>query len=723
MRAQATASEAASWCLSGTDQLASAALAGDSRREPKATEVDMRIAWGMLTCSLAALVTACSSPATTTDTLGDAPLDVGAEWSDQEAADASADVPTPAFCEGPVTALFDPAAGLALPFPSDLFSVNDPTTPTGVRVAFTAENSSAEPMFTLYKDLRAQLNALDGFGTTAALVFAFSGSLGAPTIGPGATTGTDSPLVLVDVQPGSPGFGAAVPLLVEYLDDVAADGTGQHYLLAEPALPLRPKTRYAAAVTRRLVDADGQCVAPSEATRALVTGREPARFGRLGALVVDALAVLQQGGFVADAGDVAALTVFTTQSIEEEIVEAVKEVRAASAANPPRVIEGSVVATPGSDGVALELRGRFPANRYLGPDGVFVVVNGKPVVQAVDELEFLLTLPEITPERQPPFPLVVHEHGLTGTKEEDMGMKRAQARAGFATIAIDAVMHGSRKLPEGLDVTNFFGIDLKTGSFDMPRTRDNFRQTYLDTVTEAELVVALAASDYLPAGALDGVPEIAAAPVYLTGHSLGATMGGAVTALSPRVAIANLCAGGGGVMNILLRSQLFGTFITALKPEGTSQADIRRFFPVLQTLVERGDPANYARLVSAEPLAALGCTPRHVLFQEVMDDTYVPNHTNELLARALGLSHVRPVLREVFGLPAVDEPLSPDGASGLTLAFFQFDLQNGGTEPAVHTHIFADQVAQTQWIHFFKTYRDAGRPEVVDPYRVLGIPR
>jgi hypothetical protein len=37
--------------------------------------------------------------------------------------------------------------------------------------------------------------------------------------------------------------------------------------------------------------------------------------------------------------------------------------------------------------------------------------------------------------------------------------------------------------------------------------------------------------------------------------------------------------------------------------------------------------------------------------------------------------------------------------------------------------IFADEVAQAQWIHFFATYRDSGRPEIEDPYRVLGIER
>lgn len=687
-------------------------------------------------CWWVALAIGCSRGGSAGDTevpVADVPVVDGADGP----ADAS-DVPGVGFCQGPIEAVFDPASGLVVPFPSDLFTVEDPTTPTGRSVSFTLANSAAEPMFALYPSLRDELNALDGWGTTAGVVFAFSQEIGTPTTvagetvvlpprslegGPGSTIAADAPIVLIGIQEGSADYGQAIPLLVKYVSSVAMDGTGQHYVIGEPVRPLRPKTAYAAALTVRLTDAGGACIAPSEATRDLLAGRDPTRFGRLGQMAPRAVAVLREAGFIASAGEISALTVFTTQSIEEEIVAAVQSILVKSASTPPRVTDGSLVVTPGSGGVALEVRGTYRSNRYLGPDGTFVIEHGVPVVQGVEEIEFLLTIPEETATNRPPFPLVIHEHGLAGTKEEDMGMKRAQARAGFATIAIDAVMHGSRALPTGLDVTNFFGIDLDRLSFRMPVTRDNFRQTYLDTVTLGELAATLATTDFWPMGAPDGVPEVAASPLYLTGHSLGGSMGAAVAALSPRIAIANLCAGGGGVLNIILRSDLFGVFILALKPPESTVADVHRIFPVLQTLVDRGDPANYARLVTNEPLAALGASPRHVLFQEVEKDTYVPNITNELLGRALGLTHVRPVVHEVFGLPQADEPLALNHPLGVSTGFFQFDRQEGGTQPAFHTDIFADEVAQTQWIHFFVTYRDAGRPEIVDPYRVLHIPR
>ncbi len=110
--------------------------------------------------------------------------------------------------------MFDPASGLVIPFPSDLFAVEDPTTPTGLRVSFTLANSAAEPMFSLHPSLHDELNALDGWGTTAGVVFAFSQEIGTVTT-------------------------------------VAGEAV---------VSPLRPKTTYAAALTVRLTNAGAACI-------------------------------------------------------------------------------------------------------------------------------------------------------------------------------------------------------------------------------------------------------------------------------------------------------------------------------------------------------------------------------------------------------------------------------------------------------------------------------
>jgi hypothetical protein len=637
------------------------------------------------------------------------------------------------FCQSTVEVIFDPDGDVMLPFPSNYFLAEDTQTPTGYRVNITPENlPPGETMFEGYPALHDQVNALDGFGTSAEILFGLSSEIGTREVVGGEvivtppeslqisiadTVATGSPAVLICIDEDSPDFKKPVALILEYLSE-KTEGGSQHTLIIEPAFPLRPKTTYALALTTRLTDRSDHCVAPSEPTKRLLSGKNPQDFGLLGEQVPLALQVLSGEGFIKDESEVCGITIFTTQSIDEEILAATAEVLL----NQPEVVANSIQVTEGSDGVAAVLVGRFVAPQYQDPDGTFVIQNSQPVVQGTEELEFELVIPETTAEHQPPFPVIIYQHGLLGQKEQDMGAKRAQAQAGFASLAIDAVEHGTRGSGEGLvNVLNFFTISTEEGTFNMPVLRDNFRQCFLDLVSLAELVPVLAGLDLLPEGNPDGVLELQADPVYLSGHSLGAVISAGALALSPRIPVGNLCTGGGRLAtNLFMRSEVLGFFIDALKPEGTTDTDVRRFMPLLQLLIERGDPVNLARLVIAEPPP--GSAPKHVLFGEVLDDGYVPNQSNEVLGRALGLDHLQPVLWDIYGLEPLDEPASANHLQGVTAALFQFDqLANG--DPAGHTEIYADETAQTQWIHFFETFRDTGTPEAADPYRILGISR
>lgn len=641
------------------------------------------------------------------------------------------------FCSSTYEALFDPEGGLLFPFPSDWYARADAQSPTGRRLDLRAVH---DPMLTAFDFLPAQLNRLDGFGTSAALAFGFSRELGrldtsqepplmvppeSLTVDAQVTVTAESPVLLVGVDRASPDFGRAVPLLLEYLSDVEEPGPGRHLLLAEPAFALRPKTRYAAVLTRRAQDFSGMCAGPSSATRELLSGRHLERYGLLAEEVPDAVDALQEAGFIQGAGDISAISVFTTQSIEDELLSAADQVLDHFAQHPPEIVAGSLLVTPldGDADLLAEITGRFAAPRFQSDEGYFVPGGDGPVMQGLDEIEFELLVPRPAADRQPPFPVIIYQHGLLGHKEEDRSAKRSQTRAGFASLAIDAPLHGSRRAKEGWELTNFFGIDLDVQAgeipFDMEKLRDNFRQAFLDVVSAAELAAGLAGEDLLPAGAPDGVFEIAASPVYLSGHSLGGIIAAGAGALSERIEAVNICAGGGSLpTNLFMRSSIFGSFIDLLSPEGTRPLDVRRFMPVLQVLTERGDPVNLARLLISEAPKK----PKPVLLQEVLDDAYVPNSSSEALARALGLSHLEPVLRSVFGLPALPEPASSNHPRGVSAAFFQFDVLSDG-QPAEHTEIYADSLAQEQWIHFFSTLHSSGQAQMEDPYRVLGVSR
>ncbi len=58
-----------------------------------------------------------------------------------------------------------------------------------------------------------------------------------------------------------------------------------------------------------------------------------------------------------------------------------------------------------------------------------------------------------------------------------------------------------------------------------------------------------------------------------------------------------------------------------------------------------------------------------VLFQEVIDDGFVPNEADEALGRALGQAQLTPLVHEVFGLEAIAAPASGNHPQGVTAVF------------------------------------------------------
>ena len=245
------------------------------------------------------------------------------------------------FCQSTVEVIFDPGGDLMLPFPSNYFLTEDAATLTGYRVNITGENvPPGETLFDAYAFMQDDLNALDGFGTSAEILFGFSSEIGSREVIGGEvvvtpppslqipiadTVESDSPAVLICIDENSPDYRKPVPLILEYLSE-KAEGRTQHTLIIENAFPLRPKTTYALALTTRLTDRSGHCLAPSEPTRRLLSGKNQQEFGLLGEQVPVALKVLSGEGFIRDESEVSGITVFTTQSIEEEILAAVNEV-------------------------------------------------------------------------------------------------------------------------------------------------------------------------------------------------------------------------------------------------------------------------------------------------------------------------------------------------------------------------------------------------------------
>ena len=218
----------------------------------------------------------------------------------------------------------------------------------------------------------------------------------------------------------------------------------------------------------------------------------------------------------------------------------------------------------------------IPARQGSNPDGtetlaVQVTVPNPAVVDVLAALPGSTVAPIEKPEGG--WPVVVLQHAITSKKEDMLGITGALSVLGYATIAIDHPLHGSRGFVIGEQTVNSsdgFG-GKETDYFNLASlltTRDNLRQSIVDTMG---LRLGLNALVDLTGGSVD----INGSKVSFIGQSLGSITG------IPTVAMSNKSLGeqlggfdgmfafesavfsvpGGGIGGVLLESARFGSLV------------------------------------------------------------------------------------------------------------------------------------------------------------------
>lgn len=627
--------------------------------------------------------------------------------------------------------IYGPMAETELtPYPSNRYAVEDTSTPTGMRVNIDATNT-ADAILGSYPVTLTELNEMDGFSTTGGMVVKLStpidprGLVKMPNADPPITepvrdaseyTTADSPLILVNVDPASPEYKQPIGLVPFYYEQAKDDFyiVDEFTLVVHPAVPLRPATKYAFAITDALKSHDETPVGRSAGTsRALGSSTDPYEVG-----LRDALTELE-GAVGLERKHVVGASVFTTASVQNDVIEMAKASRAAPA---PAVVDPWTVQ---QDEIATSKRVNFratypaPEFRKPKPDGKWVIgANGAPEVQKVENLEVYLAFSDAT--QSGPRPVVIYGHGLGGDKGGVWGTaERVSAidPKGAAVFAIDSPEHGSRGnggTALTASVFGFFGIDPDTLEFDIGRARDNFRQMASDQLELVRLIQNLSTLDLLPLGEPDGVPDLDVSRILYIGHSFGSVQGATVFALAPEIKQATWNVGGAGLMMLLRDSKTFSLVVGSLTPTGTPFGSVARFMAATQAIVDPGDPLNYARNCTLEALPGVeGWTPRDVLLQEVVNDNIVPNSTSEALARAAGM-RIMNRITDTSGLPNVTAPATSNVNGASTAVLCQFDKGDGKT--AEHGELIFTEDANQQYTEFFQTGLANPHATVVAPY-------
>lgn len=250
-----------------------------------------------------------------------------------------------------------------------------------------------------------------------------------------------------------------------------------------------------------------------------------------------------------------------------------------------------------------------------------------PQQRSTQTVPVLLTRPEGTmPDGG--WPVVIYVHGITGSRDNMLGIAPALSAGGFVAIAIDQPLHG---LPAGHPLRvpgtteRTFDADLdQDGAIDASGThfinltslassRDNLRQAAIDQVH------LLASLGNVRLG-VDGSESLNTSRVRLIGHSLGGIVGTTTLALTDGIGAATLAMPGGGIAKLLDGSDSFGPRIA----EGLAANNVNEgtdtyenFLRIAQLVTDPGDPINWAA-------QAASLHPIHLI--EVEGDAVVPNH-------------------------------------------------------------------------------------------------
>jgi len=576
----------------------------------------------------------------------------------------------------------------ALPFPSNTFARADDTTRTGLRLAF---DGSA---LTVREDA-SLLNHADGFSRASPLLTAFPTAVDAASLG----SGDGAALRLYEAQPGEH-FGRQVALR---LDLATADTSpaGEVLLIGYPRRPLTPASDHVALLVDDVRAADGTAFPQERSTQVALGLLAPAseEEQRFAAYHAPTRALVAKVGV--DPQHVLRVWDFTSRSREDaraRMLSARNQAQAAVDAGAVTVA-WDVVQVPTSGDVALVLEGRLLGlPDFRNKDGLLSVgLDGLPLPTGTHEAPFRL----MVPRGQGNYRLAFFGHGTGGNFHEEQ---------------FDAQMAA-----QGLGKVNgmFYGWNDAEVFQTLTRLERMFRGVARSTAGLMQALADLSAVEQALAGPLLG-DALAAADMggqvnpaagrrpdltlaTWTGGSLGGTMGLAYTGVSDRIRHAVLNVPGAAWTHFIPGSELYIALRPAMAGGQSSYMDFRMALAMSQGAWDDVDGANWADELAEGDGAAL--------VQQSMGDTVLPNPGSEFAAGAVGASQLGAVLRDVPGLPHVEEVV---GGSGYT----QFGAP--GTSPlSIHgfaaRYGLAGDAAREQIFGFISSVLQ-GAPHITVPH-------
>ena len=483
----------------------------------------------------------------------------------------------------PGTALAAVKAGQ--PFPSNLFTTADRTQVTGLRVDLPKPDCAVRPSDCADVDV---LNTLDGFNIQPRISIPFSGPIDLATV-------SSETVFLIGPRGRRVGINQVVW------------EPATNTLHVESDEQLTQHSRYLLIVTRGVRGSGGQRLDGSAFWHELLARGSAANKAYRTQLLFALGASFFAG---ADPGQVAAASLFTTQSIDAISKKVRRQIRKGQAPTPTFALgtggertvfplssitgiqwtrqtgtstfTTSVLPTPALSlfpgSVGTVAFGSFASPDYQTAAKVIPPVGtrtGKPTPQAANQIQFTLFMPaETTPAAG--WPVAIFGHGFTDSKNgAPWAVASSLARAGIATIAINVVGHGGGALGtytvnrtggaapvilpaggRGIDQNGNGTIDSTEGvNAAPPQTlvgnRDGLRQTVFDLLQLVEVLEQGVDVDG------DGGSDLERSRIYYAGQSFGGIYGVPLLGLERKIRAGVPNVPGGPIIEIARLSPSF----------------------------------------------------------------------------------------------------------------------------------------------------------------------
>ncbi len=594
----------------------------------------------------------------------------------------------------------------ALPWPSDYFLAEDPSTATGRRIAVGPTTLPRTKVRTRAHIDPTPLSTRDGWSVNATILAYL----------PGATvSGLPSPATIASsIDPASPTVlmradtGERVAHFSE-IDESVGDPSAPRTFMIRPVVPLEHGTRYIVAI-RHVVDASGSAIAPSDVFRALRDNTEydldyvrdrRAHFESL-------FSTLETNGVARS--DLQLAWDFTTGSLETD-TEWMLHVRdaalaAVGAAGPPFRIEMIEEFTVDQNAdIARRVHGQMTVPLFLtdgGAPGSFLNFgpDGMPAQNGTAEFPFVVNIPRNASPTNKMRP-IHYGHGLLGD--------RFQANAGWLAQFGNA----NRFIPFGVDWIGMFEQDVGPITIAMSNGDVHDFRMVPERLVQGIVNFALAMRMMLggfgddPRIQVDGQSIIDTTEGgFYTGDSQGGIFGGTYMAIATDVTRGILGVPGQPYNLLLNRSVDFDIYLSLLRISFADGVDIQLVLNYMQQLWDRADPGSYTRHIMNDLLPN---TPRHqVILQPAIGDHQVTTLGAHIMARAIGAVTIAPQTRPIYGILEVDTSATPH--LGSAIVEFDYGLPpepltnvplREGDDP--HGQVRRNPRALEQTLRFFNT--------------------